>query len=63
MDFRKRYELVFFVLRHNFKRPKKLISDEEIEMLEKFGKVKTFIAKAEAAKRARAFKKFIRANI
>ena len=62
-SFRKRYALFFFVLRHNFKRPKKLISDEEIEMLEKFGKVRLFATHAEADKRALALMKFVRANL
>jgi hypothetical protein len=59
---RTQYDLFFFVLRQRYKPPDR-IKDEEIEGLEKFGKVKVFNSRAEGKSRAAAFKKFIIANL
>jgi hypothetical protein len=57
---RRRYQLFFFVLRTDYHRQKRHITDDEIEMLGRFGTVKVFAdTKASPEKRARALKRFI----
>lgn len=59
-SFKKRYELFFFVLRTDYHRHKRRISDDEIRNLERFGTVRVFTdANAGPEKRARALRRFI----
>jgi len=61
--FSRRYEMFFFVLGLQGKAPGKPIGKAEIEPLKNFGAVEGFRRSTDPASRARAFKKFILANL
>jgi len=57
---KRKYELFFFVLRHKCSNPDVTVPDDEIDKLERYGRVKQFLPEgAKAEKIARAFKNFI----
>lgn len=62
-NFRHRYEMFFFVLGRQGTAPGKPIGKAEIEPLKSFGAVEIFRRSVEPESRARAFKKFILANL
>jgi hypothetical protein len=58
-NFQKKYR-IFFFLRTDYYKQTRRISDEEIDALSRFGKIKVFSdSKADPEKRARALKRFI----
>ena|SRR3989442_13609969 len=58
---KRKYELFFFVLRHNCKNPKSTIPDDEIDKLERYGTVKVFHPQgAEPQVIAQTFQTFIK---
>jgi hypothetical protein len=63
-NFRKRYQLFFFVLRTDYYKQRRRISDEELDALSRFGKVKVFSdSKADPKKRARSLKMLISSSL
>lgn len=63
-SFRKRYQLFFFVLRTDYYKHTRHITDDEIDLLNRFGTVKVFLdPKANPTRRARAFKRFVAKNV
>lgn len=63
-SFRKRYRLFFFVLRTDYYKHTRRITDDEIDLLTRFGTVKVFLdPKANPTTRARAFKRFVAKNV
>lgn len=63
-SFRRRYKLFFFVLRTDYHKKKRRITDDEIAALEPFGTVKVFKdLKADPEKRARALVRFISTHV
>ncbi|HEV3037109.1 MAG TPA: hypothetical protein VHA33_04915 [Candidatus Angelobacter sp.] len=61
-DFKRKYELHFFVLQHAFLDDRQ-ISEKELAHLKDFGTVQKLSRKADKEERGRAFEKFILANI
>lgn len=58
---KRKYDVFFFVLRHKCSNPRQTIPDDEIEKLERYGKVQVFSPEgAEPSVIARAFKQFVK---
>jgi hypothetical protein len=63
-SFRTRYQLFFFVLRTDYYKRTRRITDDEIDLLTRFGTVKVFLdPKANPTRRAEAFKRFVAKNV
>jgi hypothetical protein len=62
-DFKRKYELYFFVLRHSYS-DERQISDDEIANMKRFGTVDKFSSRrTEMGERGKALEKFIQASM
>lgn len=61
---KRKYELFFFVLRHNCQNPAITISDDEISKLERYGVMESFVSEgAKSQVIARTFETFVKKHV